>query len=54
MAMRAKIVLACAESDVVYARLARELGVSTMTVIGVFPKKWRRDLCREFVDVSES
>ena len=21
---------------------------------GVFPKKWRRDLCREFVDVSES
>ena len=35
MAMRAKIVLACAESDVVYARLARELGVSTMTVINV-------------------
>ena len=23
-------------------------------VTGVFPKKWRRDLCREFVDVSES
>ena len=21
---------------------------------GVFPKKWRRSLCREFVDVSES
>ena len=35
LAMRAKIVLACAESDVVYARLARELGVSTMTVINV-------------------
>ena len=24
------------------------------TRIGVFPKKWRRSLCREFVDVSES
>ena len=23
-------------------------------VLGVFPKKWRRSLCREFVDVSES
>ncbi len=22
--------------------------------LGVFPKKWRRCLCREFVDVSES
>ena len=22
--------------------------------VGVFPKKWRRSLCREFVDVSES
>ena len=24
------------------------------TGFGVFPKKWRRSLCREFVDVSES
>ena len=27
---------------------------SLMIVVGVFPKKWRRSLCREFVDVSES
>lgn len=35
LAMRAKIVLACAEPDVVYARLARQLGVTTMTVSNV-------------------
>ena len=32
---RAKIILACAEPDVVYAQLARQLGVTTMTVINV-------------------
>jgi transposase len=35
LAVRAKIVLACAEPGVVYARLAERLGVSTMTVINV-------------------
>ena len=29
-------------------------GTSPAGVSGVFPKKWRRCLCREFVDVSES
>jgi transposase len=35
LAVRARIVLACAEPGVVYARLAEELGVSVMTVIHV-------------------
>src|ERR687892_513053 len=35
MSVRAKIILACAEPDVVYARLAEQLGVTTMTVINV-------------------
>jgi transposase len=35
LAVRAKIVLACAEPGVVYARLAQRLGVTTMTVINV-------------------
>ena len=34
-AVRARIVLACAQPGVVYARLADELGVSVMTVINV-------------------
>jgi transposase len=37
LAVRARIVLACAEPGVVYERLAAELGVTTMTV-----GKWRR------------
>lgn len=37
MAVRARIVLACTESGVVYERLAAELGVTAMTVA-----KWRR------------
>ncbi len=37
LAVRARIVLACAEPGVVYARLAADLGVSAMTVI-----KWRK------------
>src|SRR3954447_4991709 len=35
LAVRARIVLACAEPGVVYARLAEELGVRVMTVINV-------------------
>lgn len=31
-----------------------ENGGSARLAVGVFPKKWRRCLCREFVDVSES
>jgi transposase-like protein len=37
LAVRAKIVLACAEPGVVYARVAADLGVTTMTV-----GKWRK------------
>lgn len=35
LAVRAKIVLACAEPEVVYAKLARQLGVTPMTVSNV-------------------
>lgn len=35
LATRAKIVLACTEPDVVYAQLARQLGVTVMTVANV-------------------
>src|SRR5919106_4330925 len=35
MAARAKIILGCAEPDVVYAKLADGLGVTRMTVINV-------------------
>jgi transposase len=35
LAVRARVVLACAEPGVVYARLADELGVTAMTVINV-------------------
>lgn len=35
LGVRARIVLACARPNVVYAQLARELGVSTMTVTNV-------------------
>ena len=35
LAVRARIVLACSDPDVVYARLAEELGVSVMTVHNV-------------------
>ncbi|MEU8509706.1 helix-turn-helix domain-containing protein [Streptomyces brevispora] len=37
LAVRARIVLRCAEPDVVYARVADDLGVSAMTV-----GKWRK------------
>jgi Homeodomain-like domain len=45
LGMRARIVLGCAELGVVYARLARELGVSGMTVTKV-----RRRFAAERVD----
>ena len=45
LAVRARIVLACSEPGVVYARLADELGVSVMTVHNVrrrfFESRWR-------------
>jgi transposase-like protein len=41
LAVRAKIVLACAEPGVVYARVAADLGVTTMTV-----GKWASDSVR--------
>ncbi|MGW3697718.1 helix-turn-helix domain-containing protein, partial [Streptomyces sp. NPDC005149] len=37
LAVRARIVLRCAEPDVVYTRVAADLGVSAMTV-----GKWRK------------
>ena len=49
MAVRAKIVLACAEPGVVYERLAAELGVTTMTV-GAWRKRFARARCDGLVD----
>ena len=40
--------------DVRAGELVAVLGANGSGKSGVFPKKWRRDLCREFVDVSES
>jgi transposase-like protein len=44
-AVRARIVLACAEPGVVYERLAADLGVTTMTVT-----KWRRRFAQSRID----
>jgi transposase len=49
LAVRAKIVLACAEPGVVYERLASELGVTTMTV-GAWRKRFARARCAGLVD----
>jgi transposase len=49
LAVRAKIVLACAEPGVVYERLAADLGVTTMTV-GAWRKRFARDRCDGLVD----
>ncbi len=49
LAVRAKIVLACAEPGVVYERVAAELGVTTMTV-GVWRKRFAQDRCEGLVD----
>jgi Homeodomain-like domain len=44
VAVRAKIVLACAEPGVVYERVAAELGVTTMTV-GLWRKRFAPARC---------
>jgi transposase len=49
VAVRAKIVLACAEPGVVYERVAAELGVTTMTV-GSWRKRFAQDRCEGLVD----
>src|ERR671920_821145 len=49
LAVRAKIVLACAEPGVVYERLASELGVTTMTV-GAWRKRFAQARCAGLVD----
>src|SRR3954447_18354026 len=49
LAVRAKIVLACAEPGVVYERLAADLGVTTMTV-GAWRKRFSRARCDGLVD----
>src|ERR671921_2769445 len=49
LAVRAKIVLACAEPGVVYERVAAELGVTTMTV-GAWRKRFARARCDGLAD----
>src|SRR4051794_41961841 len=49
LAVRAKIVLACAEPGVVYERLATELGVTTMTV-GAWRKRFAQARCDGLAD----
>ena len=49
LAVRAKIVLGCAEPGVVYERVAADLGVTTMTV-GLWRKRFARDRCDGLVD----
>ena len=49
LAVRAKIVLACAEPGVVYQRLAAELGVTTMTV-SAWRKRFARARCNGLAD----
>jgi transposase len=49
LAVRAKIVLACAEPGVVYARVAADLGVTTMTV-GKWRKRFSQARCDGLTD----
>lgn len=49
LAVRAKIVLACAEPGVVYERLAADLGVTAMTV-GKWRKRFTQARCAGLVD----
>ena len=51
LAVRAKIVIACAEPGVVYERVAADLGVTTMTV-GLWRKRFARARCDGLVDGS--
>ena len=51
VAVRAKIVLACAEPGVVYERVAADLGVTTMTV-GTWRKRFALDRCDGLSDGS--
>src|SRR3954454_16021157 len=53
LAVRAKIVLACAEPGVVYERVAAELGVTTMTV-GAWRKRFTRARCDGLADGQRS
>jgi transposase len=53
LAVRAKIVLACAEPGVVYEGLAAELGVTTMTV-GAWRKRFAQARCDGLVDERRS
>ena len=53
MAVRAKVVLACAEPGVVYERVAAELGVTTMTV-GKWRKRFAQARCDGLVDGARS
>jgi transposase len=53
LAVRAKIVLACAEPGVVYERVAADLGVTTMTV-GLWRKRFARARCDGLTDGSRS
>jgi transposase len=49
LAVRAKIVLGCAEPGVVYERLAAELGVTVMTV-GTWRNRFARERCAGLAD----
>ena len=49
LAVRAKIVLACAEPGAVYERVAAELGVTTMTV-GKWRKRFSQARCDGLTD----
>jgi transposase len=49
LAVRARIVLACAEPGVVYERVAADLGVTTMTV-GAWRKRFAQARCDGLID----
>lgn len=53
LAVRAKIVLACAQPGVVFARVAADLGVTTMTV-GAWRKRFTESRCDGLLDGARS